>query len=234
MNLEAFFKLTYGLYVVGASNNGKLNGYVANALTQITAEPPQVVVCCHKNNFTTEFIQIGKAFSISVLAQDADSEIIGAFGFNSGRNLNKFENFDYKIGSTGSPILTQDCVAWFECELVESIDVGTHFMFIGKVIDNELLENDKDALTYKYYREKKKGFSPKNSPTYIDKSKIAGYEEKKENKGTYECDVCHYLYDPAAGDEGSGIKAGTSFEELPEDWVCPICGAGKDDFSKLD
>ena len=234
MNLEAFFKLTYGLFIVAAKKEDKINGYCSNTITQVTAEPPQIVVCCHKNNLTCEYILASNAFSISVLSQDAHPDIIGTFGFKSGRDTNKFDGFKYIYGNSGMPILTQDCVAWFECELVNTVDVGTHYMFIGKVIDNDLLDKDKDALTYKYYRDKKRGFSPKNSPTYIDKEELAAEKSKSMTKGIYECCVCGYRYDPAIGDEVGGIEPGIKFGDLPDNWVCPVCGASKEEFKLVE
>ncbi|HDN85414.1 MAG TPA: rubredoxin [Candidatus Aerophobetes bacterium] len=85
-------------------------------------------------------------------------------------------------------------------------------------------------MTYAYYHEVKRGTSPSSAPTYIK-------EEKKKEKGKmikYKCTVCGYIYDPEKGDPDSGIKPGTPFEELPDDWVCPVCGASKDAFEKED
>jgi len=107
-----------------------------------------------------------------------------------------------------------------------SIDVKTHTIYTGKLVNAEIID-DKEPLTYAYYHEIKRGKSPKTAPTYIKENKI-----KKEGSSIkkYRCKVCSYVYDPEKGDPDSGIAPGTPFEELPEDWVCPVCGAGKEEF----
>jgi len=111
-----------------------------------------------------------------------------------------------------------------ECRVVETIDVGSHLMFIGELLHAEVLDDSKDPLTYQHYREAKKGVAPKNAPTYIDKSKL----EKPVGTGDfakYECPACGYIYD----EEKEGVK----FDDLPDDWVCPVCGEEKSEFIKL-
>ncbi|MCF8373099.1 MAG: rubredoxin [Bacteroidales bacterium] len=105
-------------------------------------------------------------------------------------------------------------------------------MFIGEVISAEILADDVDPITYEYYRTVKKGFAPKNAPTYIDRTKLAKKPIKKE-KAKYRCVVCGHIYDPEIGDPDSGIKPGTAFEDIPDDWHCPVCGAEKEDFEKI-
>ena len=118
---------------------------------------------------------------------------------------------------------------FIEAELLNQIDIGTHTIFIGKIIDADILTNDK-CMTYEYYHLIKGGKSPKNAPTYIKDEKMEIKEEKKMNR--YICKVCGYVYDPEKGDPENGIKPGTLFEDLPDDWVCPVCGASKNDFDK--
>jgi rubredoxin len=114
-----------------------------------------------------------------------------------------------------------------ECEVLSSTDVGTHTIFIGKVVDCEVL-SDADPMTYAYYHQTKGGKSPKTAPTYVkeEKAPAAATGEK------YKCKVCGYVYDPENGDPDSGITAGTKFEDLPDDWVCPVCSAPKSEFEK--
>ena len=100
-----------------------------------------------------------------------------------------------------------------------------------EVISAEILSDDVDPITYDYYRNVKKGFAPKNAPTYIDRAKAAEKPEKKDN-AKYRCAVCGHIYDPALGDPASGIEPGTAFEDIPDDWMCPVCGVGKEDFEK--
>ena len=118
-----------------------------------------------------------------------------------------------------------------------SIIILGYTFFINKdnplpreVTDSEILADGK-PMTYEYYHEIKGGYSPKTAPTYsgvVDKPN--NKEEKKMDK--YRCDVCGYVYNPEKGDPDNGVEPGTAFEDIPDDWVCPVCGAGKDQFSK--
>jgi len=172
INIEAFFKITYGLYIVSSRLNDKLNGFISNSVVQITAEPAQFAVCCHKDNYTAAQIKESKVFSISVLHRDTSAKLIGLFGYQSGRDVNKFESINYITGQTGVPIVMDDTIAWFECELRQTFDVGTHLIFTGEVVKNDIIDPEKEPLTYAYYREVRKGFAPKNAPTFIDRSKL--------------------------------------------------------------
>ncbi len=233
VNIEAFYKVTYGLYIVSSKVNEKLSGYISNTVFQVTAEPVQFAVCCSKNNFTSEVIKQSKAFSISVLEQDTAAELIGLFGYKSGKDVNKFKGINYITGETGVPIVLDNTIAWFECEVVQTYDVGSHVLFIGKLVNNDLVDIDRAPLTYAYYREVKKGVAPKNAPTYIDKSQINMNISEGKNVKKYKCNVCGYIYDPESGDEKGGIPEGTAFEELPKDWICPVCDAQKSDFTEI-
>ena len=161
MNIEAFFKISYGLYIVSSGNEKKMNGYIANTVFQVTAEPPQVAIVCNKNNYTASLIDENQGFSISILEKDTNPELIGLFGYQSGKEINKFDDIKYIKGTTGVPIVLSDTIAWFECEVVQHFDVGSHIIYIGRIINNELLKPDKEPLTYSYYRDVKKGKAPK-------------------------------------------------------------------------
>jgi len=224
MNIEAFFKISYGLYAVCSKYQDKSNGYIANTMFQVTAEPAKFAISCNKNNFSYEIIKSSGIFSASVLNISANSELIGTFGYKSGKDTDKFAGFEYIIGQSGCPILTQDCIAWFECKVVDFFDVGSHVIFIGELVDNAMLDENAEPLTYAYYRNVKKGKAPKNAPTYIKA------DEKQVDSKVYYCPACGYVYDPVAGDPESGIQPGTQFEDLPESWECPVCGLSKSDF----
>ena len=198
----------------------------------MTAVPEKFAVVCSKKNLTAELIAKSGKFSFSVLQQNARQDIIVTFGYKSGRDIEKFAGLNYKKGKTGVPILTDDCIAWFECELVQSFDAGTHLVFIGTVVDNDLIDGSKEPLTYNYYRETRKGKAPENAPTYI-KPQISE-PVKSENNAQYKCPACGYIYDPAEGDPDGGIAPGTPFEEIPDDWKCPICGMEKSEFEKIE
>jgi flavin reductase (DIM6/NTAB) family NADH-FMN oxidoreductase RutF len=152
MNVEAYFKITYGLYVVSSVMENKLNGYISNTVFQVTAEPARFAIACSKNNFTTGMIQHSNVFGVSVLKQECRTELIGTFGYRSGKDIDKFSSFQYRKGKTGTPILLDDTLAWFECEVIQTVDTGTHLLFIGNVVDGDLLSADGEPLTYAYYR----------------------------------------------------------------------------------
>lgn len=230
MNFEAFFKITYGLYIVSSGNGNQMNGYISNTVFQVTAEPPQIAVVCNKDNFTANVIDENKVFSVSILQKYTEPDLIQLFGFKSGMDINKFEDISFLRGETGVPIVLNDTISWFECKVVQKLDVGSHMAFVGHIINSELMEKDLEPLTYAYYRDVKKGKAPPNAPTYI---KPVLSEEPSVDAGKYECPACGYVYDPLEGDPESGIPPGTAFEDLPDDWLCPICGTEKDDFEKI-
>ena len=235
MNLEAYYKITYGLYVVSSADGNKINGYISNTVFQVTAEPAQFAIACSKNNFTTGMIQKSKVFSISALRKETSADLIGTFGFKSGKEHDKFFKFNNKTGITGAPILIEDTLAWFECEMVQMIDVGTHLLFIGKVIDGDMLDTTGEPLTYAYYRESRNGKAPINAPTFIDPEKLKDkvHESTTRLYVKYECTVCGHIYDEETGEPEAGIPACTKFSDLPADWTCPVCGAEKADFIKM-
>lgn len=229
MNRKALHKISYGLYIVSSKKEKKINGQIANSVFQVTSEPPTIAVSINKQNLTHEYIQHSKVFSLSVLCDKTPTTYIGTFGYKSGRDIDKFKDIQYKIGKTGSPIVEDHTLAFLEAELINQIEVGTHTIFIGKIVDADILTNDR-CMTYEYYHQVKGGKSPKNAPTYIKDVKIETLEEK--NMERYVCKVCGYTYDPKNGDPENGIEPGTKFIDLPDSWVCPVCGASKKDFDK--
>lgn len=235
MNIEAFFKITYGLYIISSEYDGVKNGYVANTAFQVTAEPPQIAISCNKDNFTCGIIEKSKKFSISILKQEAKSETIGLFGYKSGKDLNKFASIQQTISANNTPVVTEDSIAWFDCVVKQKLEVGSHIIFVAEIIENELLEEDANPLTYAFYRDVKKGIAPKNAPTYIDKTKK---ETKKTSSPSsnkkYRCLACGYIYDPEIGDPENGIEPGTAFEDLPDDWLCPTCSSPKSMFEQYE
>jgi flavin reductase (DIM6/NTAB) family NADH-FMN oxidoreductase RutF len=230
MNFEAFYKVSYGLYVVGANDGQRVNGYVANTVFQVTSAPARFAIACNKNNYTCGLIGHSQAFALSILQQETKAELIRLFGYQSGRTVDKYATVRYRTGQTGAPILLEDAVAWLECRVVQTVDVGTHLLFVGEVVDGDLIEGAQPPLTYAYYRDVKKGKAPKNAPTYLDPAKFGPAIHPQLPMGKFVCAACGHVYDPVAGDPEAGIPAGTRFEDLPEAWVCPVCGAAKADF----
>lgn len=228
MNPKALFKLSYGVYVVCSKDNEKVNGQIANTVIQVASEPPVIAVAINKKNLTHEYITNSGVFTASVLAQDTPLSFIGNFGFKSGRDINKFEGVNYKVGDTGAPIVTDNAIAYFETKVTGKLDVVTHTVFVGEVVGAEIIREG-EPMTYAYYHEVKRGSTPKSAPSYVDVKK-----EVKPVMPKYECTVCGYIYDPEKGDPDGNIPPGTPFEKIPDDWICPICGAAKSEFKKID
>lgn len=227
MDLQALKKLSYGLYVLTSKDGEKLNGQIANTVFQVTSEPPQLVVSVNKKNLTHEFIKKSRIFAVSILSKETPLKFIGHFGFKSGREKDKFAEVRYKMGKTGAPLILDHTLAHIEAEVVGEMDAGTHTLFVGKVVEAEVVREG-EPMTYAHYQEVKGGTTPKTAPSYVEKPP----EVKKMDK--YRCSVCGYLYDPEKGDPEGGIPPGTPFEMLPEGWVCPVCGADKSLFRKVE
>ena len=230
MDLKTLHKISYGLYIISSKNKDKINGQIGNVIFQITSEPPQVAISINQQNLTHEFIKNSKVFTASILSQKAPMTLIGNFGFKSGKNIDKFKDVNYKIGTTKAPIVTDSSIGYIECKVINSISCGTHTIFIGEIVNAEILSDD-EPMTYAYYHLVKGGVSPKTAPTYM-KSVDKPTKKEEEKMDKYVCKVCGYVYNPEKGDPDNGIESGTGFEDLPENWVCPICGASKDDFEK--
>ena len=230
MDSKTLHKISYGLYAVCSKDKKRINGQIANAIFQVTSKPPTIAISINKQNLTHEFIEKSKLFTVSVLSEKTPMSFIGNFGFKSGRDIDKFENINYKLSKEKVPIVLDNALACIQSNVIDKLDVGTHTIFIGSVEDAEILTDDK-PMTYEYYHEVKGGFSPKTAPTYSEEiDKKEKKEEKKMDK--YVCKICGYVYDPEKGDPDNGVEPGTKFEDIPDSWVCPICGASKEDFRK--
>jgi flavin reductase (DIM6/NTAB) family NADH-FMN oxidoreductase RutF/rubredoxin len=224
MNLQALFRLGYGLYVVCSRKGDKFNGQIANTVFQVCSEPPIIAVAINRQNLTHDYIMESKVFTVSVLAQDTPLNFIGGFGFKSGREVDKFQGVNYKLGETKVPIVLDNTLAYFEAKVLNHVQVGTHTIFVGELVGADVLKEG-EPMTYAYYHQVKRGTTPKTAPSYVKK-------EETPRMSKYQCTVCGYVYDPELGDPDSGIKSGTPFEKLPDDWTCPVCGASKDQFEK--
>lgn len=224
---ELLYHLTYGLYIVSAKAGDAESGFVSNTVMQVSATPALVAIAVSKNNFTCELIQKSNYFNVSIVAQSANRNLIGTFGYKCGRDLNKFENIRFTRDAAQRPVVTEDCLAWFGCKVQKSIELETHLVFIGEIMDGDNLPLEGEPMTYTYYRNVMKGKSPKNAPTFQQSSIKTNIIMDR-----YECDMCGYVYDPAKGDPDNGIAPGTPFEQLPSTWTCPICGVDKSNFSK--
>jgi flavin reductase (DIM6/NTAB) family NADH-FMN oxidoreductase RutF/rubredoxin len=226
MNLKVLYQISYGMYVIGSRKGDRLNGQIANTVIQVCSEPPTISVCINKGNLTYEFIKDSKAFTVSVLSKDTPLSFIGNFGFKSGRDTDKLKDINYKIGETKAPVILDHALGYLEAKLIKELDVGTHTIFVGELVDAQALREG-EPMTYAYYHQVKRGTTAKAAPTYIE-------EKRREvaKLAKYRCTICNYLYDPELGDPDGGIAPGTPFEELPDSWVCPVCGASKDQFER--
>ena len=226
MNPKALFNLSYGLYIITSKNGDKINGQTANALIQVTAEPPAIAIGLNNKNLTNEYIKKSKVFAVSILSQDAPLNIIGQFGFKSGRDTDKFENINHKQGKTGAPIILDNTLAYLEAKVTHEMDVGTHTIFVGEIVESEVLKEGK-PMTYAYYHQVKRGTTPKTAPTYQKE------EIKPSLSARHLCLICGYVYDQEKGDPDGGIAPGTPFKDIPDTWTCPTCGASKDQFKEV-
>ncbi len=224
LDLKAFYKISYGLYIVCSGDKVRGNGFISNTVFQVTSDPPRFAACCNKNNFTAELIRKKSAFSVSVLHQDCSPDIIGRFGFKSGRDIDKMEGLSVLYCESGVPVVLDDSIAYFDCRVEQIVDAGTHFIFIGIVGSSEIIDDSKDPLTYLYYRQKRHGVAPKNAPTYIDPEKLIA-AAPVDVYSKFRCPVCGYVYD----EEEQEVK----FSDLPDNWICPVCGEAKAEFIKV-
>ncbi len=165
MDLKALFSLSYGLYVVTSVYEDKINGQIANSAFQITAEPARIAVSLNKQNLTHDYVENSGLFAVSVLEKDVPMKFIGNFGFKSGRDINKFENVEYKILDGGVPAVLDHSLSYIAAKVVNKTDVGTHTIFVGEIFDAYVIKKG-EPMTYAYYHEVKMGKSPKTAPTY--------------------------------------------------------------------
>lgn len=202
INGNAMFKLSYGLFVLSANDKGKDNGCIINTVSQITDSPKRVSVTVNKENLTCEMIEKTKKFTVSVLSTDVPFEIFQHFGFISGKVKDKFADFnDVKRAKNGTLYLIKYINAYISCTVTDTIDCGTHMLFIADVTEADII-SDKPSVTYEYYFEHIK--PQLNTPN--------------KKKG-YVCKICGYVY------EG---------EELPPNFICPLCKHGAEDFEPIE
>ena len=226
IDIEAFKRMSYGLYIVCSGNQDKGNGYISNSVFQVTAKPAQIAACCHKDNYTSKIIDKTGSYSISILHNEAETSVIDKFGYQSGEDVDKLQGMRVEYGGTGVPIVLNSVIAWIECKVVKKVDVGTHIMFIGEVLQTEIIDEQKPAMTYNEFKEKKNRVAPANAPTHIEEEPSDSEETAKKGfSGKYQCTQCGFIYDNS--------KEDTPFESLPEDWTCPVCGAAKSDFKPI-
>ena len=191
MNITPLQKITYGLYVVGTSDKGRPTGCIINTCFQVTSENPIVAISMNKNNYTHDAIVSHRRFSLAILAEESDTSLITTFGFQSGRDRNKYDGRDY-TWQHDVPILKGKFSGHIVCELLHVADNETHDVFFARVIDT--LPDDGTPMTYTYYHQVIKGRAPKNAPTYVEEEKAPATEAPQTTTSTkrYVCEVCGY------------------------------------------
>jgi flavin reductase (DIM6/NTAB) family NADH-FMN oxidoreductase RutF/rubredoxin len=192
--------LTCGLYMLSSKAGEKRGGCIINTVMQVTSKPLRITITVNKQNNTHDLIQESGVFAVSLLDQSAPFGLFQHFGFQSGRDVDKFAGLNAKEDCNGVPYLTWASCGYLSCKVVSSMDLGTHTQFLADVVDCDKLEGA-EPLSYSYYQ-----------------SNIKPKPEKKPEVKGWRCTICGYIY------EG---------EELPEDYVCPLCKHGPEAFEKI-
>lgn len=203
MDKKILRDITYGMYLVSTKNAG----CIINTLTQITSDNPIITISLNKENYTNQKIKENKLFTVSILTEKTNPNLISTFGFQTSKEIDKFKEFEY-IEEENIKIIKENTNGYLKCEVIDIIDTNTHDIIIAKVIDTKK-ENNYKPMTYSYYHEVIKGKAPKKAPTYI--------EETTQKENTYVCDICGYVH----------------VGEIDKDFICPICKADYTHFKKI-
>ena len=199
---NAMQKLSYGLFVVTSKNAKKQNGCITNTVMQVTTTPNVITLAVNKQNYTHDLIKESKVFNVSIISQKATFSLFKHFGFQTGREVDKFDTFkDYELAKNGVYYITKGVNAVISATVKEIIDLGTHSLFIADVIDEFILDEVTPSATYEYYF---KNIKPK--------------PQAKVEKTLWRCNICGYEEE---------------VEELPDDFLCPLCKHPKSDFTKV-
>ncbi|MBQ3064877.1 MAG: flavin reductase [Clostridia bacterium] len=198
-DLSALFNIGYGLYVVTCSDGKKDNGLIINTVTQVTNTPNRIAVTINKENYSHHIIKQTGIMNVNCLTVDAPFRVFEVFGFQSGRNVDKFADCDPLRSDNGLVFLPRHINSFMSLKVEQYVDLDTHGMFICSVTEARVL-SDRETMTYTYYQDHVK---PK---------------PQTDGKRGYVCKVCGYIY------EG---------EELPADYVCPLCKHGASDFEEI-
>ena len=215
MDKKAMYKLSYGLFVLTTKLGDKDNGCITNTAIQVTTEPNRIAFAVNKMNYTHDMLLESKTFNISIISEEADFELFKRFGFQSGREVDKFEGYDkYDVASNGITYIKDGTNAYISGTVFAKLDLGSHTLFICDVTDMEVLSDAKSA-TYEYYQE---NIKPK--PETLKKGDEVGtlVKDEKEGQVVWVCKICGYVY------EG---------EDLPEDFICPWCKHPASDFERV-
>ena len=217
MDITVLFKLTYGLYVVGAMDGERPVGCIINTCFQVTNQNPILAISLNKNNYTLDAIKRAGRFSLSILAEDTNPAIISSFGFCSSCDNDKYADYGYDM-TEGAPMVKGKFAGRLVLDALNFVDNETHVVVLARLVDT--VKGEGTPMTYDYYHRVVKGKAPKNAPTYVAEEESKGDKaESAGNKKRYKCDNCGYI----AEVEG----------ELPDDYRCPLCRAPKEKFTAL-
>ena len=205
MDQKVMYTLSYGLFVLSARRGEKDNGCITNTAIQVTAEPNRIAIAVNKANYTHDMVLETGKFTLSVLSEEAKFDLFQRFGFQSGRDVDKLADFQEHIARDGNGVVyvTRGTNAWISCQVVSTMDLGTHTLFVADVLDGGVLSQAPSA-TYSYYQ------------SHIKPKPDAPVGESSKKR--WVCTVCGYVY------EG---------EELPADFICPLCKHPASDFELL-
>lgn len=217
MNPKILRTLSYGMYAIGVEGERYPSACIANTVVQITSSPLTVAVSINHDNYSNERIKATGKFSVSVLSEDTSGTVIGALGFSSGKDSDKLANINYKVLRENVPVLRENICCWFLCKVVNTVETMTHTIFIAEVKAGSDEFSGK-PMTYDYYHNVIKGKSPKNAPTY--QSDDVKHDSSPMLK--YVCPICRFVYKDS--------EQKVPFDQLPDDWRCPICGVEKKEF----
>ena len=198
-DLTALFNIGYGLYVVTSNDGKKDNGCIVNTVSQVTNQPNRIAVCINKQNYTHHVVKSSGIMNVNCLSIEAPFKVFENFGFQSGRNVDKFANCSPMRSDNGLVFLPHYINSFMSLKVEQYIDLDTHGMFICSVTEARVI-NRVETMTYTYYQ---KNVKPKPAT---------------EGKKGWVCKVCGYVY------EG---------DELPEDFICPLCKHGAADFEPI-
>lgn len=216
VDTKAFRNLSYGLYIVSSKKEGKSVGCVVNTFSQVTSNPPQVSVAVNKENYTSQGIHETGAYEVAVLNESASMELIGKFGFHSSAEVDKFSDFETAVSEQGIEYVTQSSCAHFSVKVTQELDLGSHIMFLGEVVDAQPIEGDA-PMTYAYYHQVKGGKTPPKASSYNGGDE--GVPQENKPKVAWRCKICGHI---------------EYVEELPEDFTCPVCGVGRELFERIE
>lgn len=215
MDLTVLYNLTYGLYIVGAFKEGRPMGCVVNTCFQITSENPLLAVSLNKTNDTLGAIRENKRFSLSILAEDSDPDLIGRFGFMHSSRTDKYEGFGFEVKDY-VPCVNGRFAGRLILEARQFIDCETHVLVVARLLDT--VKGEGTPMTYSYYHNVIKGKAPKSAPTYRPEDDAPAPADGR--KRHFRCDVCGYV-------------AETGSEGLPADFTCPICKVDRTHFHEI-